>query len=172
MTAVGRYSFDTNNFLISINVFILKKYLMGGEFMEKHNCSSDQGGEPYVVNIDRATKLNNNYRTALWTGKHLQLTLMSIRVGGEIGLEVHYNTDQFLRIEQGFGLVKMGKEKNSLTYQKRVGPGFAIFVPAGTWHNLINTGNVPIKLYSIYAPPNHPKGTVQKTKAVADAEEH
>ena len=140
--------------------------------MEKHNCSMDHGGEPYVVNINRATKANNNYRTTLWTGKHLQLTLMSIRVGGEIGLEVHSDTDQFLRIEQGFGLVKMGKDKHSLTYQKRVCPGTAIFVPAGTWHNLINIGNVPIKLYSIYAPPNHPKGTVQKTKAIADAEEH
>ncbi len=140
--------------------------------MEKHNCNPDHGGEPYVVNINKSTKANNNYRTALWTGKHLQLTLMSIRVGGEIGLEVHSDTDQFLRIEQGFGLVKMGKDKHSLTYQNRVGPGFAIFVPAGTWHNLINIGNVPIKLYSIYAPPNHPKGTVQKTKAIADAEEN
>ena len=136
----------------------------GGEIMYIHSCNSDHGGEPYVVNIDRATKSNNNYRSALWTGKYLQLTLMSIRVGGDIGLEMHPDTDQFLRIEYGIGLVKMGENKCSLTYQKRVGPGYAIFVPAGTWHNLINVGNVPIKLYSIYAPPNHPTGIVQRTK--------
>lgn len=140
--------------------------------MKEHSCNSDRGGEPYVLNISKATRVNNNYRTALWTGNHLQLTLMSIRVGGEIGLEVHPDTDQFLRIEQGNGLVKMGKDKDSLPYQKRVGAGSAILVPAGTWHNLVNTGNIPIKLYSIYAPPNHPKGTIQKTKSIADAEEH
>lgn len=140
--------------------------------MGKHSCNLDRGGESYVLNISKVTMANNNYRTALWTGNHLQLTLMSIRVGGEIGLEVHPDTDQFLRIEQGNGLVKMGKDKDSLLYQKRVGAGSAILVPAGTWHNLVNTGNIPIKLYSIYAPPNHPKGTIQKTKSIADAEEH
>lgn len=144
----------------------------GGDFMGKHSCNLDRGGESYVLNISKVTMANNNYRTALWTGNHLQLTLMSIRVGGEIGLEVHPDTDQFLRIEQGNGLVKMGKDKDSLLYQKRVGAGSAILVPAGTWHNLVNTGNIPIKLYSIYAPPNHPKGTIQKTKSIADAEEH
>lgn len=143
----------------------------GGDFMEKHSCKSDYGGEPYVLNINRAARVNNNYRTALWTGEHLQLTLMNIRVGGEIGLEVHLDTDQFLKIEQGNGLVKMGKDKDSLAYQKRICAGSAIFVPAGTWHNLVNAGNIPIKLYSIYAPPNHPKGAVQRTKSIADTEE-
>ncbi len=140
--------------------------------MEEHSCNQDRGGEPYVLNMSKATKANNNYRTALLTGNHLQLTLMSIRVGGGIGLEVHPDTDQFLRIEQGSGLVKMGKDKDSLTCRERVGAESVILVPAGTWHNLVNTGNVPIKLYSIYAPPNHPKGTVQKTKSIADADEH
>lgn len=131
---------------------------------------TDYGPEPFVVNIHKATMRNNNFRAALWTGNHLQLTLMSISAGGEIGLEAHPDLDQFLRIESGRGLVKMGGSRNNLNYQKKVCDGYAIFVPAGIWHNLINTANRPIKLYSIYAPPQHPHGTVHETKAIADAE--
>lgn len=131
----------------------------------------DHGGCPYAVNIARATKQNNNFRTALWTGKHLQLTLMSIGVGEDIGLEMHPDVDQFLRLEQGYGLVRMGSSKDRLDFKCRVCDNYAIFVPAGTWHNLINTGNVPIKLYTIYAPPQHPCGTVHKTKKDAEAAE-
>ncbi len=133
---------------------------------------TDYGPEPFVVNIHNAALRNQNFRRALWTGTHLQLTLMSIPVGGEIGLEVHPHLDQFLRIESGRGLVKMGSSRDDLRYQRNVGDGFAIFIPAGTWHNLINTGSRPIKLYSIYAPPQHPRGTVHPTKAIADAAEH
>jgi mannose-6-phosphate isomerase-like protein (cupin superfamily) len=131
----------------------------------------DYGSEPFVFNIEEATKQNNNYRTALWTGKHMQLTLMSLRPGEDIGLEMHPNVDQFLRIEEGQGLTKMGKRKDMLDYQRRVNKDYAIIVPAGTWHNLINTGNRPLKLYSIYAPPNHPFGTIHRTKAEAMASE-
>ena len=129
------------------------------------NLIRDYGSEPFVVNIEEITKLNNTFRTALWTGEHLQLTLMSIPVGESIGLEIHPDTDQFLRIEQGDGLVQMGKDKNNLSFQRKVYDNFAFIIPAGTWHNLINIGNVPIKLYSIYAPPKHPRGTVHLTKA-------
>jgi mannose-6-phosphate isomerase-like protein (cupin superfamily) len=101
----------------------------------------------------------------------LQLTLMSIRVGGDIGLEIHPNVDQFIRIEEGQGIVKMGDRKDRLDFQERVYDDFAFIIPAGKWHNLINTGNKPIKLYSIYAPPQHPHGTVHKTKAIAQAAE-
>jgi mannose-6-phosphate isomerase-like protein (cupin superfamily) len=133
----------------------------------------DYGPEPFVVNINSAAKQNSTYRTALWTGCHLQLTLMSINVGDDIGLEVHPNVDQFLRIEEGQGLVKMGDSKHNLDFQRNVCDDFAIFIPAGKWHNLINTGNKPIKLYSIYAPPNHPHGIVQGTKPIAQTiEEH
>lgn len=125
----------------------------------------DYGANPFVININEAAKQNNNYRTALWTGKHLQLTLMSINVGEDIGLEVHPNVDQFIRIEQGQGIAQMGKTKDNLDIQYRVFDDSAIFVPAGIWHNVTNTGNVPMKLYSIYAPPNHPFGTVQPTKS-------
>lgn len=131
----------------------------------------DYGPEPLVINIEEAAKENPNFRTALWTGAHLQVTLMSIEVGGEIGLEIHPNTDQFIRIEEGQGLVKMGDSKDNLNFQRRVYDDYAFIIPAGKWHNLINTGNTPIKLYSIYAPPQHPKGTVHATKAIADAAE-
>lgn len=134
------------------------------------NLIRDYGPEPFVVNIEEITKLNNTFRTALWTGEHLQLTLMNIPVGESIGLEIHPDTDQFLRLEQGEGLVQMGKDKNNLSFQKRVSNNFAFVVPAGTWHNLINIGNIPIKLYSIYAPPKHPRGTVHLTKADAEHE--
>lgn len=128
---------------------------------------NDYGPEPFVINIDEATKRNRNYRTTLWTGKHLQLTLMSIKVGGDIGLEVHPAIDQFIRIEEGQGIVQMGPSKNNLNLRRRVSDGFAIFIPAGTWHNIINTGSRPLKLYSIYAPPQHPHGTVHETKEIA-----
>lgn len=131
--------------------------------------SKDYGPEPFAINIEEATKENKYYRSTLWTGKHYQLTLMSIDPGDDIGLEVHPDVDQFLRIEEGQGIVKMGNSKKHLDFQMRVRDGFAIFVPAGTWHNLINTGKGPLKLYSIYAPPQHPHGTLHKTKADAQA---
>jgi len=130
---------------------------------------TDYGPNPFVVNIDEVTKRNRTFRTALWTGDHLQLTLMSLRPGEDIGLEIHPNVDQFLRIEEGQGIVKMGYRKDNLQFQERVYDDFAIIIPAGTWHNLINTGSKPLKLYSIYAPPQHPHGTVHETKE--DAEE-
>lgn len=135
-----------------------------------HMQTCDYGPEPFITDIDNATQNNTNYRTALWTGQHLQLTLMSIPVGGEIGLEAHPDTDQFLRIESGHGIAMMGSAQNQLNYQRLVSDGYAVFVPAGTWHNIINTGNCPLKIYTIYAPPHHPHGTVQATKAIADME--
>lgn len=142
-----------------------------------HSCTKDcvalkdYGTEPFVVNIDQAAKQNNTFRTALWTGNHLQVVLMSINVGEKIGLEVHPKVDQFLRIEDGQGIVQMGNTKDNLYLQKRVYDDYAIMVPAGTWHNLINTGDRPLKLYTIYAPPEHPFGTVHETKADAIATE-
>ena len=131
----------------------------------------DYGPNPYSVNINEATKQNNTYRTALWTGNQLQVTLMSLNAGEDIGLEMHPNVDQFLRLEQGQGIVQMGSSKDNLSYERNVFDDSAIMIPAGTWHNLTNTGNIPLKPYSIYAPPNHPFGTVQVTKADAMAGE-
>ena len=139
--------------------------------VQSPTIKTDFGPNPFVVDIAKATLNNDTYRTALWTGKHLQLTVMSIPVGGDIGLEMHPNVDQFLRIEEGQGLTQMGNSRENLYLQQPVFDDFAIFIPAGTWHNVTNTGNEPLKLYSIYAPPNHPFGTIHQTKAIAELEE-
>lgn len=128
----------------------------------------DYGPAPYVVDIKRATMQNNNYRTALWTGHHLQVTLMTIPVGGDIGLEVHHDTDQFLSVESGQGLVLMGDSATRVNVRQPVFPGYGIFVPAGTWHNVANIGSEPLKLYSTYGPPHHPHGTVNPKKPDED----
>lgn len=133
---------------------------------------TDYGPQPFVANINRMTKENTNFRTALWTGENLQVTLMSIPVGGEIGLEIHYDVDQFLRIEDGYALVKMGQNKNALNFRRKANSDFAIIIPAGCWHNVINIGRKPLKICSIYAPPHHPFGTVHKTKEDAEEAEH
>lgn len=132
----------------------------------------DNGPNPYVVNINKAAKQNDYFRLALWTGNHLQVTLMSLKAGEEIGVEIHPYLDQFLRIEQGHGVVRMGRSRDHMNYVKRVSDDSAIMIPAGTWHNLKNTGLSPLKLYSIYAPPQHPYGTIHATKAAAMAAEH
>ena len=131
----------------------------------------DHGPRPFVVDINKATVHNDTYRTALWTGKNLQLTVMSIPVGGDIGLEIHHDHDQFLRVEAGQGLAQMGDTKEHLYFSQPVFDDSAIFIPAGTWHNVMNTGNTPLKLYSIYAPPEHPFGTVHLTKEIAEVAE-
>lgn len=135
------------------------------------NIKTDYGPNPFVIDINKATLNNDTYRTALWTGKHLQLTLMSIKPGEDIGLEMHPNVDQFLRVEQGQGVTQMGSTRDSLYFQQPVFNDDAIFIPAGTWHNVTNVGKTPLKLYSIYAPANHPFGTIHQTKAAAEEAE-
>lgn len=131
----------------------------------------DHGPQPYVVNIEELTIGNDTFRTAAWTGANMQMTLMAIQPGEDIGLEVHTDHDQFLRVEQGLGLVQMGASEDTLDFEANVEGDDAIFVPAGTWHNVTNIGDVPLKLYSIYAPAEHPHGIVHATKAEADAAE-
>ncbi|GAA5417576.1 hypothetical protein Pryu01_02650 [Paraliobacillus ryukyuensis] len=138
----------------------------------QHSMGRDYGGMPYVINIEEATKQNTTYRTAIWTGTYLQVTLMCIGVGEDIGLETHPKTDQFLRIEEGQGLALMGDDRNNLNFRRYVTDGEAIMIPAGKWHNLVNTGDCPLKLYSIYAPPEHPFGTVHPTKEIAMSSEN
>ncbi|WP_423739198.1 cupin domain-containing protein [Clostridium thermarum] len=166
--------YNTYNMCNSCYVYQCPYYSRGISYRyENMNMDlKDYGPEPFVINIEEATKQNDNFRTALWTGNHLQLTLMSIPVGGEIGLEIHPDLDQFIRIEEGQGIVQMGDRKENLNFRERVYDDYIFIIPAGKWHNLINTGNKPIKLYSIYAPPQHPYGTVHVTKADADAAEH
>ena len=134
----------------------------------QHPEIRDYGSEPFVFNIQHATNMNSNFRTTLWTGKHLQLTVMSIPVHSDIGVEMHSDVDQFLRIESGFAKVYMGSHPNILHEVGTVNGHYAILIPAGTWHNIVNVGNRPLKLYSLYAPPQHPAGTIHKTKAEAE----
>lgn len=125
----------------------------------------------WSANIEEATTSNSTFRTVVFTGKHMQLTVMSIPAGGEIGLEVHDDRDQFLRVEEGSARVVMGGSKEKLDETHELKDDWAVIVPAGTWHNVINTGKAALKLYSLYAPPEHPPGTVHETKAEADAAE-
>jgi len=125
----------------------------------------------WVKNIEDATLDNETFRTTLWTGKYAQLTIMNIKVGEEIGNEVHPEVDQFLRLEQGKAKVTFGKTEGQVDEEHDIQDAWAIIVPAGTWHNVINTGDIDLKLYSVYSPPNHPEGTVHETKADAEAAE-
>lgn len=132
----------------------------------------DYGKEPLVINIEDYTLENETFRTAIWTGDYFQLTVMSIPIGGEVGLEVHHDIEQFLRIEAGDAQVLMGDSKNNLSFTKKAGDDDVVFVPAGKWHNVVNVGTTPLKLYSIYAKPEHSYGTVHKDKAESDADHH
>ncbi len=137
-------------------------------------CSGpkDHGPMPYVANIKQITMQNQNFRTALWTGCHLQMTLMCIPPCKDIGLEIHEEVDQFIRIEQGTAVVQMGNNRCQLDFQQNMYQGDAVFIPAGTWHNVSNVGRIPLKVSVIYAPPNHPVGTIHCTKADAEMEEY
>ena len=126
----------------------------------------------WVDDIERATLDNDTFRTVLFTGEHTQLTVMSIPAGGEIGGEVHPDHDQFLRVESGTARVELGGEAGAPAETHDVGADWAVIVAAGEWHNVVNTGPDALKLYSLYSPPEHPDGTVHRTKADADAAEH
>lgn len=130
--------------------------------------SDDHGKQPYVLDIEATTTTNEDFRQTLWTGEHLQLTVMSIPVGGDIGLEVHPENDQFLRLEQGRGRVEMGPAQDRLTFHAEVEDDWAILVPAGTWHNVTNIGDEPMKVYALYGPPDHVPGTLHHTQQDAE----
>ncbi len=119
----------------------------------------------FVDNIEEKTEQNNFFRQVLYTGKHTQLVVMSLLPGEEIGMEVHPQVDQFFRIEEGQAKVIIDGEEHE------VSDGFAIIVPAGSQHNVINTGSNSLKLYTLYSPPNHPDGTIHRTRAEAMAAE-
>ena len=132
---------------------------------------NDIGPEPQSFDLERATVENTNYRTVAWSGKYLQLTLMSIPAGEDIGLEAHPETDQFLRVDAGRGRVQMGPAKDQLDFDREVEDGWAIFVPAGSWHNVTNIGDRPLQVYAVYAPVHHAAGVVQATSDDAERDE-
>jgi mannose-6-phosphate isomerase-like protein (cupin superfamily) len=117
----------------------------------------------YCDNIEERTVENDNFRKVLYTGRNLQLVLMTLRPGEEIGEEVHEDRDQFFRFEEGEGVVKIDGADN------RVAEDFAVIVSAGARHNVINTGSGPLRMYTIYGPPEHVDGLVERTKADAEA---
>jgi mannose-6-phosphate isomerase-like protein (cupin superfamily) len=119
----------------------------------------------FVDNIEKRTGENSHFRRVLYTGKNLQLVLMSIPPAGDIGEEVHDDRDQFFRVEQGTGAVWIDGNRSD------IGARDAFIVPAGARHNVKNTGNDPLRVYTIYAPPEHRDGTVHATKADAEANE-
>ncbi len=119
----------------------------------------------FITNIEEATLENNDYRRVLYTAQNCQLVVMSIEPGDEIGEETH-SLDQFIRIEKGSAKVILNK-----TEEHEVEDDYAVIIPAGACHNVINTGDVPLKLYSVYSPPEHKDGTIHATKA-DEAEEH
>ena len=125
----------------------------------------------WVGDIERATLRNETFRTVLHTGVHVQLTVMRLAPGEDIGREVHPHLDQFLRIESGTGRVEFGRTESEVEETHDVSDDWAIIVPAGVWHNVVNTGDGDLKLYSLYTPPEHPDGTVHRTKADAEATE-
>ena len=117
----------------------------------------------FIGNIEDRTEKNRDFRRVLYTGPHIQLVLMSLQPGEDIGEEVHSDTDQFFRVEEGKGTVWIDGKKTEIESE------FAVVVPAGARHNIRNTGEKPLKLYTLYAPPHHADGTIQATKAKAVA---
>jgi mannose-6-phosphate isomerase-like protein (cupin superfamily) len=156
---------------------MLKKVTMGvvfvmvsvGSSMAENAVGRDYGKLPWVVDIEDLTETNENFRATKWTGLNLQMTVMSLKPGEEIGLEKHDEGDQFIRIEKGNARVVMGASEDKMTFDKKVSDDWAILIPGGFWHNVINEGDEPLKLYVIYAPPEHPAGTLHKTLKESEA---
>ncbi len=120
----------------------------------------------FCDDIEELTEANEDFRRVLYTGEHLQLVLMTLQPGEEIGEEIHADRDQFFRIEEGEGAIDIDGREN------RVEDDFAVIVPAGSRHNVRNIGSAPLRLYTLYGPPEHKDGIVQATKAEADARHH
>jgi mannose-6-phosphate isomerase-like protein (cupin superfamily) len=135
------------------------------------DASSNPSSIGWVGDIEDVTNRNTTFRTVVFTGKHLQLTVMSLAVGENIGWEMHDNLDQFLRIESGTGTLKLGHSADEVAEEHAVSDDWAMIIPAGTWHDVVNGGDSELKLYSVYAPPDHPPDTVHVTKAEAQAAE-
>jgi mannose-6-phosphate isomerase-like protein (cupin superfamily) len=128
----------------------------------------DLGPQPQSFDLEQATRDNDQFRAVAWSGRYLQLTLMSIPVGSDIGLEMHPQTDQFLRLDAGRGRVEMGPSKERLTSKQDVADGWCALIPAGTWHNVTNIGAEPMQVYAIYAPAHHTPGKIHRTAVEAE----
>jgi mannose-6-phosphate isomerase-like protein (cupin superfamily) len=125
----------------------------------------------WVGDIEAATLSNDDFRRVLFTGGHVQLTVMRLAPGEEIGREVHPHLDQFIRVEEGRARIELGTTGDAVDEAHDLDEDWAVIVPAGICHNVVNTGDEELRLYSLYAPPEHADGTVHRTKADADAAE-
>jgi len=128
----------------------------------------DYGNEQVELPINELAIINNNYRASIWTGTKLQLTVMSIKPNEDIGVEMHDDVDQLIFIVKGCAKVYTGDSDKNLQYKEEVSAGDLVCIPLKTWHNIVNCDNKPLKLYSVYAPVNHPYGTKQKNKGDAE----
>ena len=124
----------------------------------------------WIGDIEGATLANDTFRTVLHTGANLQLTVMRLGPGEEIGWEVHQHLDQFIRVEAGSARLELGTAQDRVDETHGLEADWAVVVPAGVWHNVTNAGVAAVHLYSLYAPPEHPQGTVHRTKAEAEAD--
>ncbi|WP_447952775.1 cupin domain-containing protein [Sphingopyxis chilensis] len=132
---------------------------------------SDIGPRPQAFDLEQVTRENRNYRTVAWSGRYLQVTLMSIAPGHDIGLEMHPDTDQFLRLDAGRGRAQIGPAKDQLSFDVEVSDGWCMMIPAGSWHNVSNIGEEPMQIYAIYAPVHHKPGKIHRTSSEALADE-
>ena len=123
----------------------------------------------WVGDIKTLTRENTNFRTVLYTAGNLQLTVMCLATGEEVGLEMHDHLDQFIRVESGSARVTLGPSETEIEIAHDIADDWAMIIPSGTWHNVINTGMDELRFYSLYAPPEHADGAVHVTKAEADA---
>lgn len=123
----------------------------------------------WVGDIGRNARDNEAFRRVVWTGTHVQLTVMRLAPGEDIGLEAHPHLDQFLRIEEGRVRLDLGPEEDQIEEHHELDAGAAFVVPAGTWHDVVNVGSSDVTLSSLYSPPEHPDGAIHRTKEEAEA---
>ncbi len=162
--------YKSNSYNDAMNAYTYWVYsrMLKDKILNQATILQDYGPDPFIIDLEEAADNNNYFRDVYWTGNHLQLAVMSLNVGEDIGAEMHPNVDQFVCIVDGEGFVAIGDSEDNLTQEANVTEGIAVIIPAGKWHNITNIGNTPLKLYTIYAPPAHPFGTVHKTKKEAE----
>lgn len=154
-----------------LSLAIPSLFLLGSCKHDKHDCKDHDHhhadvelvAKPMIMDVEEATIENESYQTESWTGKYLQLVFMSLKPGEVIDLEVHEDHDQFIRIEKGEARVLMGLTKDDLNFDEKVSYDWAILIPAGYWHKIENIGETDLKIYTLYGPPEHAKGTDNKT---------
>lgn len=152
---------------------MLRRGVAGRGLCSRRAAGADNGRvtakDAWVGDIEAITEDNSTFRTVLWTGTNLQLTVMCLTTGEEVGMEMHDHLDQFIRVESGSARITLGPSAEEVEVAHDIADDWAMIIPAGTWHNVTNSGTQDLRLYSVYAPPEHPADAVHRTKAEADA---